>query len=458
MSSSHRPDWGNLQERLNKNSVLHPSGCRLWTASKDLKGYGYFASRRAHIWSYLCKARTSSDLPDGMVVRHSCHNPSCVNQDHLSIGTPTDNAQDTIKAGRSCLGEDHPKRKISLEQARQIKFDREGTQAERAARHNTSKYIVDSIDRGIAWNWVGHSLDADDRTIQSRQRKPQHEIQPMNSEMCRKARLWLRGKYIKTDDGHWICSHGRSTFEYSLVDFNGTSWPTHRLSYTAYTEEPIPANTYCRHKCKEKKCISPEHLELSSSPTAPCSAIVNNKELQQRIVGLDAQDDDFVASQTTQLLAKEMLDNMVSKVSDAEGEHWYIPGHKRGVVGFQGGMWRISRLSWFAYHGVEPSNDLFCTHKCNYHLCCAPTHLVLENTATKVGSLPANAVITADIAQAIFAERGKITAVDLAKTYGISASAVKAIFQGRNWSRATGHYHGKDEGRPTKRTKTTKTE
>jgi hypothetical protein len=39
-------------------------------------------------------------IPEYLVVRHKCDTPSCVNPNHLEIGTQKDNVLDTVKRNR----------------------------------------------------------------------------------------------------------------------------------------------------------------------------------------------------------------------------------------------------------------------------------------------------------------------------------------------------------------------
>jgi len=76
-------------------------GCWRWMGNLS-RGYGKFkadgVNYRAHRYSYQ---HLIGDIPDGMHVMHRCDNPSCVNPDHLTIGTHYDNMTDMVHKGRA---------------------------------------------------------------------------------------------------------------------------------------------------------------------------------------------------------------------------------------------------------------------------------------------------------------------------------------------------------------------
>lgn len=67
-------------------------------------GYGMGTWNKQHAPLHrivYCKAHgISLDSIKGMVVMHACDNPRCINPDHLSLGTQSDNVQDMLSKGR----------------------------------------------------------------------------------------------------------------------------------------------------------------------------------------------------------------------------------------------------------------------------------------------------------------------------------------------------------------------
>lgn len=68
------------------------------------------------------------EIPSGLIVRHSCDNGTCINPDHLLLGTKKDNTQDMLERNRESRWkggrENHrsdKRRKLSVEQVQEIK-------------------------------------------------------------------------------------------------------------------------------------------------------------------------------------------------------------------------------------------------------------------------------------------------------------------------------------------------
>ena len=104
-----------------------PDDCWLWTAGKSRTGYGTVRvcgmMRKAHRVAF--EAVHGAGSAEGLVVRHKCDTPSCVNTAHLDCGSQADNNRDKMVRGRfvACKGEAHGLSKLTDEDVRTIRAE-----------------------------------------------------------------------------------------------------------------------------------------------------------------------------------------------------------------------------------------------------------------------------------------------------------------------------------------------
>lgn len=105
-----RPDLSpELQERVrpfwDKVLTQGRDDCWLWKAAVNGTGRGQFRMDRGHSSTTTAPRAAYTlfvgEIPEGMVVMHSCDEPMCVNPRHLSLGSLSDNTQDMIRKGRA---------------------------------------------------------------------------------------------------------------------------------------------------------------------------------------------------------------------------------------------------------------------------------------------------------------------------------------------------------------------
>lgn len=136
-----------LGQRIANRSQRIKSGCIEWTGTKDDQGYGKLKiDRKSYLVHRVAFELERGSIPDGQRVCHHCDNPSCVNVDHLFLGTAAENSADMLQKRRHCYGERHPKAKLSAVQISEIRDSSDSCRAI-ARRFGIAKSYVSKLRR-----------------------------------------------------------------------------------------------------------------------------------------------------------------------------------------------------------------------------------------------------------------------------------------------------------------------
>jgi hypothetical protein len=131
------------------------TGCWIWLGTVNNKGYGktfevngqWRRSIYAHRLAWIMR---NGPIADKLCVLHRCDTPSCINPDHLFLGTQKDNAADRDRKGRGTAGEKNGMAKLDAESVVSIRADSR-KQREIAESYGVTQQAVSRIKSRIAW-------------------------------------------------------------------------------------------------------------------------------------------------------------------------------------------------------------------------------------------------------------------------------------------------------------------
>ena len=130
-----------------KTSIKSDSECWLWKGAMS-GGYGrfWFRNKVAKASRVAWILANNKEIPDGLLILHTCDNPRCVNPSHLYAGTQSDNLKDRAERNSHNQGGMPPR--LSIEDVENIKFlcsSGKYEQAEIANRFHISRSYVSNI-------------------------------------------------------------------------------------------------------------------------------------------------------------------------------------------------------------------------------------------------------------------------------------------------------------------------
>ncbi len=158
--SEWNKDTRSIEQKFWDN-VHITDGCWEWTGTKFTEGYGSLWNGKKNIKAHRISWMIAHGEmpPDNLYVCHHCDNPSCVNPNHLFLGTSKDNILDMMNKGRGnfICGEKQPNHKLTTEDVLLIrKLYRLGasTQIQLAKDFNMSFQQISRIVNNQRWTHI----------------------------------------------------------------------------------------------------------------------------------------------------------------------------------------------------------------------------------------------------------------------------------------------------------------
>lgn len=152
-----------IEIRLEDKSVFIPfSGCQIWIGPSVPRGYGVISKNGRQTYTHrVAWELVNGPIPFGMQVLHDCDVPSCINPDHLHIGTHKDNMREKSERDKcnSPVGELNGLAKLTQSQVEYIRkvyvpYDKHFSCKPLAMQLGVSSSSVYAAAKKITWRSI----------------------------------------------------------------------------------------------------------------------------------------------------------------------------------------------------------------------------------------------------------------------------------------------------------------
>jgi len=160
VTTEERPEQTLADRFWSKVDKRGPDDCWLWTAAVNEHGYGVMRPQGQRSGPTVKAHRVSLMLAgvnvEGLLIRHACDNPPCVNPTHLSVGTHADNSADMVSRERQARGSRNGTSKLTEKQVAEIRARAAQGDLHRAiaADYGISRSRVTMLVNGKGWAHV----------------------------------------------------------------------------------------------------------------------------------------------------------------------------------------------------------------------------------------------------------------------------------------------------------------
>lgn len=130
--------------------------CWNWTGARLKGGYGQIGINnkiiQVHRFSWELHF---GEIPKNLCVLHKCNNPSCVNPNHLYLGTNKDNSEYMVECNRQAKGENNGRSKLTESQVKEIRNLKGQLSIRKIAKiFNVDNTTISEIHRNQIWKHI----------------------------------------------------------------------------------------------------------------------------------------------------------------------------------------------------------------------------------------------------------------------------------------------------------------